>query len=173
MFKDPDYNPNLKFMVLSKPFHGDLSVEPFVWIPYESKLKYTPTRGFNGEDYVEYLLSDNQANSTIGKMVFIVRPSNTPPVPNNASVTAEIGKTTEVLLTSNDADTSSQDLAYYLVTVPNFGYAELSTNGLFKYRAVNKGSEKLYFQVFDGMYYVTGQIDVQAGIYLFFCDLTL
>jgi fibro-slime domain-containing protein len=161
---DPDYNPNLRFMITSPPVNGQLSVPVGQWFDFNTRLTYTPRSKFSGMDSLQFILTDNQLNSTVGTAQLTVNPINNAPVTFKQRFEAIIQQNYNWLLEYSDFDTLPQDMRFYLTSTPKHGYANVNeTTGQFTYAAVSVGEERLEWQAFDGQTYTSGFITIIVG----------
>lgn len=159
---DPDYNPNLRFKVLSGPSNGQLSVPLNEWFQYRTPVTYTPNAMFAGSDTFQYMMTDGQAESNIGYGKIAVNPSEYPPIAFNQSETTQVGTNLQLTLQVEDRDTTRQDLKFYLLSTPQYGYARIEQDGQLIYEPINNGKEELLWRVDDRSNSATAVLTIQV-----------
>ncbi|KAI3632783.1 hypothetical protein MIR68_008858 [Amoeboaphelidium protococcarum] len=164
---DPDYNPTVSFMILSKPSFGSISAPVGNWIPVNTKIVYTPDVDFNGEDSFQFIMNDGQANSTVAFAQISVNAIYYPPEASDQQVNANIGENSTFQLSVYDRDTALSDLSFFLISSPQFGYATIAKDGMLEYRPVNVGKEQLKWMVSDGLSSSTATITIEAKMPIF------
>jgi hypothetical protein len=134
------------------------------WIPYGTTINYSPKQMFFGNDTIEYFLTDNMANSTTARVLFVINPVQYLPIPVNKTAITTVGYTIDIELMATDLDTTFQDLKFYRLSDPIFGYASIEENSnVMKYQAINPGFEFILWQVSDGTSMETGHVEILVG----------
>ena len=158
---DPDYNSDLRFIVVSGPSNGRISVPVNKYFSNTlNTITYTPRAKFSGYDEISYLMTDNAANSTLGYIRINVLHVNQPPVGTSQEMTLTAGETKKLTLIASDPDNDPSQLRFLLISTPQFGYADLSLLGEFTYQSVNPGTEQLEWRVDDGIASASGFLTI-------------
>ena len=128
------------------------------WLPYGVRITYTPSAYFTGNDSITFLLNDGQDNSTAARVDFKVNPVDNAPVAIDGIFEMLTGQNKTIQLQATDIDTAPQDLRFYLIDTPQYGYASIDGKheGVLTYEAINPGKEVLRWQVSDGTAFVEG-----------------
>ena len=114
----------LLFEITAGPSSGTLSGR----LP---SLVYTPAPDFNGEDVIEFTVSDRIAPPVAGRVVINVTPVNDAPVATPADYSGDEDTAVEGLLNGSDID--GDDLTFTVVTAPAEGDLTLESDGSFRY----------------------------------------
>lgn len=162
---DPDYNPNLLWTILSPPSFGSLSVDVNEWLVKGVKVTYLPNDYFTGNDSITFRMTDGDLSSSIATVRFFVNPVNNPPVALSSNYETTADSTLRFQLQATDVDTAPQDLRFYIVSTPSYGYVSIDDldRGEVTYEAMNPGTEIIDWQVFDGTFFANGQTTIRVS----------
>lgn len=172
--QDPQFLQTLSFIILTAPVQGALSIDTMVWFPYGSSIRYTPRQFSTSDDSFTVLLSNSFTNSTPTTVTLTIQPVDQPPIALNSSLISLIVLQSAVVeLNATDIDTAPQDLRFSLTSTPKFGYANISVSGQLQYLAVRDGVEILVWQVSDGQFFSSNQIQINIGWHRQFCSVLI
>ncbi|MCA9216607.1 MAG: tandem-95 repeat protein, partial [Planctomycetales bacterium] len=131
---------------------------------------YQPNPNFHGTESFTYRLFDGDYQSPTATVFVNVSSVNDNPLAASDAFSMEDTETliiTEHQLLANDRDIDSSSLQVQILTGPNNGVLDASTNGVLTYRANDgfSGSDQIIYRLFDGEGYseaATISIDVQS-----------
>lgn len=139
---DPDGDA-VAFTVVTPPAHGTLGGTA-------PDLIYTPAPDFNGDDALEFSVSDGFFTSGTASVAIHVAPVNDPPVATPQAVPATEDTSVEIALDGSDVD--GDPLTFQITTAPAHGTLTGPTGGKVVYRpALNyNGPDSFTFVASDG-----------------------
>ncbi len=142
---------SVTFGIVTSPVHGTLSGEI-------TALTYTPALNFNGDDSLQFYISDGNLLDT-GTVRITVSPVNDKPVAVDQTLTTTADSSKLITFTATDAENSS--LVYSILTPPLNGSIS-GTPPVITYTpdAVNPLSDSLVYQVSDGELYDTSTVTI-------------
>ena len=117
-----------------------------------TKIEYTPARGFSGKDNFSYTITDTKgAKATAAIEVEVAPKPNTPPVAKNDRATTDYEKSVVVDVLKNDSDANGDVLTIKSVTKPKHGSAFIE-NGKIQYFPAKgySGKDSFEYTVSDG-----------------------
>jgi hypothetical protein len=163
---DPDGGGTIKGIeIVSQPSHGIAEVTA------DDKIKYTPTPGYNGDDYVVYRCFDDWTEYSNNALVtIIIYPPNQPPVANNDAYTSIMGNVLNVAapgIFANDTDDVSFTLNGYTPTTTAGGTVVVNANGSFTYTPPSTsyyGVDTFTYTIKDGQNVVSAPATVTITV---------
>ena len=136
---------NLTIKSLTNPKHGDAIIR-------NSKIEYTPNRGFSGKDSFQYTISDGNGGSATATVTVTVKEKlNNPPKAKDDSVTTGYEKAVIIDVLQNDRDSDGDVLTLQSVSSPSHGTATIQ-NGKVKYTPNRgfSGKDSFQYTISDG-----------------------
>jgi Tol biopolymer transport system component len=139
---DPD-DDAVDFTVATQPKHGTLSGDA-------PNLVYTPNPDFNGDDVVEFTVSDGYFTSDKAAVTIHVIPVDDAPIATAQAVPAVEDSAVEISLAGTDVE--GHDLSFRVVDLPQHGTLSSTTGSAVTYRpALNyRGPDRFRFVANDG-----------------------
>ena len=138
---DPEGDP-LTFTIVTRPGHGTLIGTPPI-------LVYTPDPDFNGNDSLEFSVSDGTLSSDTVTVAFQVQPVEDAPVASPQTVAGT--EDTPLVITLAGSDVDGDRLSFPLQTSPSHGTLTVVGAGLTYTPAANyHGPDSFTFVAFDG-----------------------
>lgn len=162
---DPDGGGTIQGLVIvTPPSHGTAEI-------VSNKIKYTPTPGYNGDDYLVYKCFDNWTEYSNNALVsIIIYPPNQPPVANNDAYNMIMGNVLNVAapgVFANDTDDVSYVLNGYSPTSAAGGTVVVNTNGSFTYTPPSTGYygvDTFTYTIKDGLNVVSAPATVTITV---------
>ncbi|MFK7875245.1 MAG: Ig-like domain-containing protein [Paracoccaceae bacterium] len=146
-FLENDSDPNgdtLLTSILTEPTNGTLALLDGIYT-------YTPETNFSGTDSFTYQISDGEFSDT-ATVNLTVEGMNDAPTLSDATTGGTEDTPVSLSLAINAFDLDGDDLTFTLVSDPNSGQAQISTDGDLSYTPDDdfNGSDSLTYQVSDG-----------------------
>jgi VCBS repeat-containing protein len=139
---DPDGDA-LEALLVAGPTHGTVSLN------LDGSFVYTPAASYSGPDSFTYFAGDLRLASAPATVTITVRPTNTPPVANNQTLTTAEDTAVGVTLTATDVDGDA--LSYSVSPGPAHGtLSGASPNLTYTPNAGFSGSDTFSFTASDG-----------------------
>ena len=161
---DEDGDP-LSIKSIDTPEHGTATYNG-------NQITYTPTTGYSGSDYLDYIVTDNHGSEATARVTFTI--VNRPPVANNVAVTMTQGLTYTFDPTENDTDIDNDPVTIISITQPAHGFATFNGNNIsYTPDTYYAGTDSLTYTISDGHGHVataTVNYTVYTGIPVAYTD---
>jgi VCBS repeat-containing protein len=137
---------HLNYSLVSGPSHGTLTLGG------TGAFTYMPNANYNGPDSFRYKANDGSLDSNIATVAITVEPVDDAPVAQAGSASGNEDTPISGQVVATDADNSSDQLSYSLVSGPSHGTLTFSGTGAFTYRpnANYNGSDSFRYKANDG-----------------------
>jgi len=154
--KDEDGLDTLKLEISSDPSNGSASVK-------DSKIVYTPNKGYVGNDSLKYKLIDPLGAESEAVVNIVVMPTNSAPVAVDDTIKIKNNEVAYVDVLSNDLDSDGDSLKIVSITKPSSGVASI-VDGKIKYTPVAGfvGSVTISYTISDGSESATAKVTIEV-----------
>jgi hypothetical protein len=143
---DNDSGPGLVLTSITNGAHGVASMNVDGY-----SITYVPEADFSGDDFLTYLVCDQNGNCSTATIVVTVTPVNDPPQPGDDSLTVDEDASGQVAVLGNDSDRDGDLLIVVSVGSPAHGTAVIQPDGTVRYTPASdfSGSDSFDYVVSD------------------------